>query len=75
MDKTIERRWKTPAAKPVISETGLQSLMPEIEQIIRSGRFILGPKMHQFEEVFRQYVGTAHAVAVGTCSAALQIVL
>jgi dTDP-4-amino-4,6-dideoxygalactose transaminase len=53
----------------------MPALLSEIDQILRSGRFILGPRTQRFEEMFRDYVGTSHAVAVSTCSAALQIVL
>ena len=75
MDNRAGLRREVLAARPVISEAGLQALLPEIEQILRSGRFILGPQTRRFEEMFREYVGTSHAVAVSTCSAALQIVL
>ena len=75
MDKKAGKRRGVSAARPVISEDGLQALLPEIEQILRSGQYILGPQTQRFEEMFRQYIGTSHAVAVSTCLAALQIIL
>ena len=75
MDKKAGKRRRVPAAKPVISEDSLRALLPEIEQILRSGQYILGPQTERFEEMFRQYIGTSFAVAVSSCSAALQIIL
>jgi len=75
MDKKAGKRRRIPAAKPVISEDSLRALLPEIEQILRSGQYILGPQTERFEEMFRQYIGTSYAVAVSSCSAALQIIL
>lgn len=66
---------KVMAARPSFSESSLTSLLVEIEDILRSGHFILGPATLRFEDKFKEYVGTKYAVAVSTCSAALQIVL
>ena len=75
MDKKAGKRRDVLAARPMISEDALQALLPEIEQILRSGQYILGPQTQRFEKMFRQYIGASHAVAVSTCSAALQITL
>ena len=75
MDKKASKLRKVPAARAMISEDALQALLPEIEQILRSGQYILGPQTQRFEEMFCQYTGASHAVAVSTCSAALQITL
>ena len=34
-----------------------------------------GPKVSQFEEAFRDYVGTPHAIAVSSCTAALHMAI
>ena len=48
----------------------------EIEEVVasmRSGWLGTGPKVAQFEEEFRAYVGAPHAVAVNSCTAALHL--
>jgi dTDP-4-amino-4,6-dideoxygalactose transaminase len=50
----------------------------EIEEVcatLRSGWIGTGPKVRRFEELFRQYVGAKHAVAVNSCTAALHLSL
>ena len=66
---------KIAAAMPRFPREDLDEILPAIEAILKSGRLILGPQTQQFEEAFRNYVGADHAVAVGTCTAALQIAL
>jgi dTDP-4-amino-4,6-dideoxygalactose transaminase len=55
-----------------------QILEPEIEEVIatlRSGWIGTGPKVAQFEELFREYSGASYAVAVNSCTAALHLSL
>ena len=66
---------KIAAAMPRFPQEDLEEVLPAIEGILKSGRLILGQHTQQFEEAFRNYVGTEHAVAVSTCTAALQIAL
>jgi dTDP-4-amino-4,6-dideoxygalactose transaminase len=50
----------------------------EIEEVcatLRSGWIGTGPKVRHFEELFREYVGARHAVAVNSCTAALHLSL
>ncbi len=50
----------------------------EIEEVcatLRSGWIGTGPKVRRFEELFREYVGARHAVAVNSCTAALHLSL
>jgi perosamine synthetase len=42
---------------------------------LRSGRLILGPYTQELEETFRDYCGVRYAVAVSSCTAALEIAL
>jgi len=44
-------------------------------EVIRSGWVSQGPKVAEFERVFAAYCGTAHAVAVTNCTAALHLSL
>jgi dTDP-4-amino-4,6-dideoxygalactose transaminase len=49
---------------------------PEIDEVIasmRSGWLGTGPKVAQFEEMFRDYKGTRYAMAVSSCTSALHL--
>jgi dTDP-4-amino-4,6-dideoxygalactose transaminase len=51
---------------------------PEIEEIVdslRSGWLGTGPKVQKFEDLFRARIGSAYAVAVNSCTAALHLSL
>src|SRR5438045_761983 len=56
-----------------------RALMPEIEAAIRRVAercdFILGESVASFEAEFAAYCGTAHAVGVGSGTAALELLL
>jgi dTDP-4-amino-4,6-dideoxygalactose transaminase len=50
----------------------------EIDDVVRtleSGWIGTGPRVARFEEEFRRYLGTAHAVAVSSCTAGLHLSL
>lgn len=47
----------------------------EVVHSIRSGWVTTGPKVRRFEEDFANYVGSAHAIAVNSCTAALHLSL
>jgi len=44
------------------------------QEVLRSGRLILGPKARKFEEDFASVVGVAHGVAVNSGSTALEVI-
>ncbi len=49
---------------------------PEIDEVVasmKSGWLGTGPKVHRFEEMFREYKGTNHAMALNSCTAALHL--
>jgi len=49
---------------------------PEIDEVVdslKSGWLGTGPKVRRFEEMFKNYKGTKHAVAVNSCTAALHL--
>jgi len=55
-----------------------QLLEPEIEEVVatlRSCWIGTGPRVAAFEKAFRDYVGTNHAVAVSSCTAALHLAM
>ncbi|MDY7079444.1 MAG: DegT/DnrJ/EryC1/StrS family aminotransferase [Chloroflexota bacterium] len=55
--------------EPVIEEAEIQ----EVVASMKSGWLGTGPKVARFEDDFRDYKGTQHAVAVSSCTAALHL--
>ncbi len=45
----------------------------EVVASIKNGWLGTGPKVHQFEEMFRKYKNTKHAVALNSCTSALHL--
>jgi dTDP-4-amino-4,6-dideoxygalactose transaminase len=56
---------------PPISEDEIE----EVVAVLRSGWIGTGPRVHQFQENFKNYVGSEHAVALNSCTAALHLAL
>ena len=51
---------------------------PEIDEVIasmKSGWLGTGPKVHKFEEMFREYKGAKYAMALNSCTAALHLAM
>ncbi len=53
----------------------MDELMKATEEVIRSGKFILGPWVAEFEEKVAQYLGVKYAVGVGNGTDAISIAL
>ncbi|VVB97658.1 UDP-4-amino-4-deoxy-L-arabinose--oxoglutarate aminotransferase [uncultured archaeon] len=66
---------KIPSTMPFFRENDIHEISEELQKILRNGRLILGPYTREFERNFREYCGVKHAVAVSSCTAALEIVL
>ncbi|MCJ7743496.1 MAG: DegT/DnrJ/EryC1/StrS family aminotransferase, partial [Dehalococcoidales bacterium] len=64
-----------PTTKPFFSEEDIERISDEVCSILRSGQLILGDYTRTLEESFREYCGVRHAVAVSSCTAALEIAL
>lgn len=65
---------------PMIDLAGeYQSIKKEIDrtinEVLKSGCFILGPKVKEFEKKFAQYLGVKYAVGVASGTEALQLAL
>jgi dTDP-4-amino-4,6-dideoxygalactose transaminase len=56
---------------PAIGEEEIAAVV----ETLRSGWLTTGPKVRRFEEAFAQYLGVPHAVAVNSCTAALELAL
>ena len=49
---------------------------PEIDEVVdslKSGWLGTGPKVHKFEEIFKEYKGAKFAIALNSCTAALHL--
>lgn len=50
-------------------------LLAALEQVVRSGHFIMGPNVQAFEQEIAQYLGVKHAIGVNSGTDALVIAL
>ncbi len=60
-----------PFALPLIEEEEKK----EVLEVLNSGWITTGPKVRQFEKEFASFIGSKHAVAVNSCTAALHLAL
>ena len=58
-------------APPVVG----QAEIDEVVATLQSGWLSTGPRVKQFEQAFAAYVGSPHAVALNSCTAALHLAL
>ncbi len=61
------------SARPYFDQESIAKILSDVENILESGILILGPYAQKFEESFAKYTGTKYALAVSSCSAALEI--
>jgi dTDP-4-amino-4,6-dideoxygalactose transaminase len=54
-------------------ETGWDELLRAIQEVLRSGQFILGPNVNAFEDEVAGYLGVKHAIGVNSGTDALVI--
>ncbi len=47
----------------------------EVSKTVRSGWLGTGPKVHQFERTFQEYIGAPYALALNSCTAGLHLAL
>lgn len=60
-----------PIARPVVGPEEEQAVL----DVLRSGQLAEGPRVRAFEEEFAAYIGTRHAIAVNSGTAALIVAL
>ena len=53
----------------------LDEVMPQLERILRTGAFIGGPAVAEFEQAYAAYLGVAHCVGVANGTDALELAL
>src|SRR5437879_13026456 len=75
MADPAQARQTIRAARPWFSEQEIAAILPSVEAVLESGQLILGEHTEAFENAFKQFVGSDYAVAVNSCSSAIQIAL
>ncbi len=66
---------KIPSTQPYFSSRQRRLILRSTLDILRTGRLILGPYTEKLERGFGGYIGSPYAVAVSSCTAAMEIVL
>jgi perosamine synthetase len=66
---------KYPRAKPYFSDKDKEGILADISNILDSGMLTQGPYVAEFENKFKQYIGTEYAVATSSCTSALEIAI
>lgn len=62
---------KIPLCKPAVSDEEIKSAV----EVLKSGWMAHGPKNHEFEDQFRDYLGVKHAVTMNSCTSALHLAI
>ena len=62
---------KIPIAKPFFNNAEEEAVL----QVARSGWLVQGPQVSKFEDKFKKFVGTRHAIATTSCTTALHLAL
>ena len=62
---------KIPLIKPFMTDEIKKSVM----DVLDSGYLTEGPVTREFEQVFAEYVGAEHAIAVTSCTTGLEMAL
>jgi dTDP-4-amino-4,6-dideoxygalactose transaminase len=60
-----------PFSRALIEEDEINAVV----EVLRSGWLTTGPRVREFEAAFAKYIGSEHAVALGSCTAALNLAL
>jgi dTDP-4-amino-4,6-dideoxygalactose transaminase len=68
---TTANRPGIPVAKPLLSEEERQAVL----EVLESGQLAQGSRTEAFERAFADYIGTTHAIAVNSGTAALVVAL
>ncbi len=60
---------------PFFLPTIEQEEIDEVVDALKSNWITTGPKTHEFEEMFREYIGCKHTIALNSCTAGLHLTL
>src|SRR5258708_5984281 len=69
--KNNSNEMQVPFHRAAVGEDEVQA----VSEVMRSGWLTMGPKTFEFETEFAKYVGSQHAIAVSTGTAALHLSL
>ncbi len=69
--KTLQIDEHLPFSLPLIEDEEIK----EVLDTLKSGWITTGPKVKKFESEFEKYIGSKHAIAVNSCTAALHLAL
>lgn len=62
---------KIPLCLPAIGEEEINAVV----KVLRSGWIAHGPKNHEFEDLFKRYVGVKYAITMNSCTSCLHLAL
>jgi perosamine synthetase len=71
MERTVMAVEEISMSRADLDERDVEAVV----EVIRSGRLAMGPRGEAFEEAMARYVGVEHAVAVGSGTAALHLIV
>lgn len=66
---------KYPRAKPYFSDSDKEGILRDIAEILDTGMLTAGRHVAQFEKSFALRMGVNHAIAVSSCTSALEIAI
>lgn len=69
------KQMKVPSARPFFDDADIRSILKDIRRSLKTGALTLGPNVKKFEELFAEYTGVKHAVAVNSGTSALEIAM
>jgi len=62
---------KIPLIKPFVND----AVKAKVMEVLDSGYLTEGPVTHEFETVFKEFIGCSHAIAVTSCTTGLEMAL
>ena len=63
------------SARPYFSEQDISEIKEAVGRILDSGVLILGPYVEELEKKFAHYIGVKHALALSSCTSALEVAM
>jgi perosamine synthetase len=62
---------KIPLCLPAIGNEEIRA----VEEVLKSGWMAHGQKNHEFEDLFKEYIGVKHAITMNSCTSALYLAI
>ena len=64
---------KYPRAKPYFSKSDRKDIISKIDNILETGQIAQGKYVSEFEDSFKEKIGTRYGIATNSCTSALEI--